>query len=83
MPQIDFKKYNVNISMDDDEQTQKTEVADPTVRGRVFDQTKPESFNQVCNLGTDASKKILLSDLSLQFSAMDMRGANALRRASN
>lgn len=47
LPQINFTKYNVDISLDDDETEKKSENNDLTVRGRVFDQTKPETFNQV------------------------------------
>lgn len=50
LPKINFEAYNLNVSNSDDEETpekQLVESNDVTVRGRVFDQTKPETFNQV------------------------------------
>lgn len=38
----------MDVKLDDEVSTEKkTEQSDMTVRGRVFDQTKPETFNQV------------------------------------
>lgn len=49
VPKIKFEKYNLPNQMNDPStyETKNMEENDFTVRGRVFDQTKPETFNQV------------------------------------
>lgn len=51
MPNIKFEKYNVvapaQFETQEDSSAKQTEINDLTVRGRQFDQTKPETFNQV------------------------------------
>ncbi|KAJ6640782.1 ZZ-type zinc finger-containing protein 3 [Pseudolycoriella hygida] len=46
LPKINFEKYGVSIPEFVEEPQQKASN-DITVRGRVFDQTKPETFNQL------------------------------------
>jgi hypothetical protein len=47
VPSIDFEKYNVNIPESPKQVVKVTSKNDNLVRGRMFDQTKPETFNQV------------------------------------
>ena len=48
VPKINFEKYGVNIpELLTEEENKTSDGYDLTVRGRVFDQSKPETFNQV------------------------------------
>lgn len=51
LPKIKFEKYNVAMTPDENHVTQPTvnikDENDLIVRGRIFDQSKPETFNQV------------------------------------
>lgn len=51
VPKIKFEKYNMPnpVDMPPTCEPKAKEENDLTVRGRVFDQTKPETFNQVIN----------------------------------
>ncbi|XP_031618641.1 ZZ-type zinc finger-containing protein 3 [Contarinia nasturtii] len=49
IPKIKFEKYNMpnSISMSNTQESKVKEENDFTVRGRVFNETKPETFNQL------------------------------------
>lgn len=47
LPKINFEKYGVAIPEFVEDEPKAAEAADMTVRGRLFDQTKPETFNQL------------------------------------
>lgn len=81
LPKIDFAKYNLDIKLDDDDMGRdKADNNETTVRGRIFDQTKPETFNQVPhdNFINTKSPLYCLCDL-----VVDMRRTTSSRRVIN
>lgn len=47
LPKVNFEKYGVSIPEFVEEEQKASDSVDLIVRGRMFDQTKPETFNQV------------------------------------
>lgn len=47
LPKVNFEKYGVSIPEFVEEEQKPNDNMDMTVRGRMFDQSKPETFNQV------------------------------------
>ena len=81
LPKIKFEKYNVimpTAEEDEPKNVKNAEANDITVRGRVFDQTKPETFNQV-----SAVTKIKEFEIQTRcFTVVDMRRAKTFGRAA-
>ena len=46
-PQLNLEKYNITLPDLPKDSSNEARVNDITVRGRIFDQTKPVTFNQV------------------------------------
>lgn len=63
---------------DEPKNVKNAESNDITVRGRVFDQTKPETFNQVSGL----TKMKQFEIQTRCFTVVDMRGAKTFGRAA-
>lgn len=47
LPKVNFEKYGVSIPEFVEEEQKVADPYDLSVRGRMFDQSKPETFNQV------------------------------------
>lgn len=73
--------------MDDDDLAEKKgDNNELTVRGRIFDQTKPETFNQVCSFSLQITHIFrIYSKKSFEFllPVVDLRRTTSPGRATN